>query len=85
MKNKFSRKKSVEERNVSVEIYRRLNRSSRVAFALGLHVRDLKLEGDIFMLCIGDIFSYLHDDISYVLHETKKGGAYDCFLKNHKA
>ncbi|ENI9398323.1 hypothetical protein AB0R35_001282 [Salmonella enterica subsp. enterica serovar Bareilly] len=74
MKNKSARKIAVEKRNVSVEIYRRLKRSSRVAFALGLHVGDLKSEGDIFMLCLGDMFSYLHDDISYVLHETEKGG-----------
>lgn len=85
MKTKAARKNAVEKRNVSVEVYRRLSRSSRVSFALGLHVRELKTNGDIFMLCLGDMFSYLHDDISYVLRETKKGGAYDCFLKNHKA
>ncbi|ECV2983042.1 Derepression protein [Salmonella enterica] len=84
MENNIAENEDIQKRNTSVEIYRRLNRSSRLSFVLGLHVHDLSMGDSIFTLCIGDILSYLHDDIDYVLKETKKGGAYNDFLESSK-
>ncbi|HAG0014760.1 TPA: hypothetical protein G8O67_002018 [Salmonella enterica] len=84
MKTKAARKNDIAKRNVNLEVYKRLSRSSHVSFALMSHVKQLKPEGEILYLCLGEIFSYLHDDIAFVLRETKKDGYYDWFLKNHK-
>lgn len=84
MENNIAENEDIQKRNTSVEIYRRLNRSSRLSFALGLHVHSLSMGDSMFTLCIGDILSYLHDDIDYVLRETKKKGAYDEFLESSK-
>ncbi|EDH6864460.1 TPA: hypothetical protein MPK85_000836 [Salmonella enterica] len=84
MKNNIAENEDVQKANTSVEIYRRLNRSSRLSFALGLHVHNLSMSDSMLTLCIGDILSYLHDDIAFVLRETKKGGAYDDFLESSK-
>lgn len=81
MENNIAENEDIQKASTSVEIYRRLNRSSRLSFALGLHVHNLSMSDSMLTLCIGDILSYLHDDIAFVLRETKKGGLMMTFWK----
>ncbi|HIF3406964.1 TPA: hypothetical protein ACXZXJ_000118 [Salmonella enterica] len=84
MKEKYLNKEDIKKLNTSVEIYRRLQRSSVISFCAELHAEQVSSEDVNFTVLLLKILSYVNDDINYALRETKKLGLYDCFMKNNE-
>ncbi|HGJ5857241.1 Derepression protein [Arsenophonus nasoniae] len=63
---------------MSIESYHKLNRAKNVSFHIHLHVRAHGLDYQP-MPFLPDIFSYLSEDVSYVLEEVKDLGLVDHF------
>ncbi|EGT9165408.1 Derepression protein [Salmonella enterica] len=65
--------------HLSIEAYHKLNRASTITQFVGLDLGQRELTG-LHQLCMPHIFSYLHDDISFVLEELKGKGLCRDFL-----
>ncbi|EDE2636296.1 Derepression protein [Salmonella enterica subsp. enterica] len=65
--------------HLSIEAYHKLNRASAISQFVGLDSGQRELSG-LHQLCMPHIFSYLHDDISFVLEELKDKGLCRDFL-----
>ncbi len=57
--------------HLSIEAYHKLNRASAVSQFVGGDLQQREMNG-LHQLYIPQKFSYIHDDISYVLEELKK-------------
>ncbi|WP_275257424.1 Derepression protein [Citrobacter koseri] len=70
--------------HLSLEAYHKLNRASAVSQFVGGDLLHRELNG-LHQLYLPQIFSYLHEDISYVLEELKGKGLCRDFLtqQNH--
>lgn len=68
--------------HLSIEAYHKLNRANAVSQFVGLDVAQRETAG-LHQLCMPHIFSYLHDDISFVLEELKTKGLCRDFLVLH--
>ena len=65
--------------HLSIEAYHKLNRASAVSQFVGGDLQQREMNG-LHQLYIPQKFSYIHDDISYVLEELKKKGLCQEFL-----
>lgn len=65
--------------HLSIEAYHKLNRASAVSQFVGGDLQRREMNG-LHQLYIPQIFSYIHDDISYVLEELKTKGLCQEFL-----
>ncbi|EAM7731602.1 Derepression protein [Salmonella enterica] len=65
--------------HLSIEAYHKLNRASTITQFVGLDLGQRELTG-LHQLFMPHIFSYLHDDISFVLEELKDKGLCRDFL-----
>lgn len=65
--------------DLSIEAYHKLNRASAITQFVGLDLGQRELTG-LHQLYMTHIFSYLHDDISFVLEELKGKGLCRDFL-----
>ncbi|NDJ56701.1 Derepression protein [Enterobacteriaceae bacterium 4M9] len=65
--------------HLSTEAYHKLNRASAVSQFVGADLLRRELNG-LHQLYLPQIFSYLHDDISFVLEELKDKGLCRDFL-----
>jgi len=68
--------------HLSIEAYHKLNRASTVSQLVGLDIGQRETAG-LHQLCMPHIFSYLHDDIRFVLEELKTKGLCRDFLAPH--
>ncbi|RBO20143.1 Derepression protein [Enterobacter ludwigii] len=59
--------------HLSPESFHKLNRASAMSHFVGLDLGQRELNG-MHQLCMPHIFSYLHDDICFVLEELKAKG-----------
>ncbi|MEZ2578427.1 Derepression protein [Buttiauxella ferragutiae] len=64
---------------LSIEAYHKLNRASAVSQFVGGDLQRREMNG-LHQLYIPQIFSYLHEDISFVLEELKAKGLCQEFL-----
>ena len=65
--------------HLSIEAYHKLNRASAVSQFVGGDLQRREMSG-LHQLYIPQIFSYLHEDISFVLAELKAKGLCQEFL-----
>lgn len=65
--------------HLSIEAYHKLNRASAVSQFVGGDLQRREING-LHQLYIPQIFSYLHEDISFVLEELKAKGLCQDFL-----
>lgn len=65
--------------HLSIEAYHKLNRASAVSQFVGGDLQQREMNG-LHQLYIPQIFSYLHEDISFVLAELKAKGLCQEFL-----
>ena len=65
--------------HLSIEAYHKLNRASAVSQFVGGDLQRREMNG-LHQLYIPQIFSYLHEDISFVLEELKAKGLCQEFL-----
>jgi hypothetical protein len=65
--------------HLSIEAYHKLNRASAVSQFVGSDLQQREMSG-LHQLYIPQIFSYLHDDISFVLEELKAKGLCQEFM-----
>ena len=65
--------------HLSIEAYHKLNRASAVSQFVGGDLQRREMNG-LHQLYIPQIFSYLHEDISFVLEELKAKGLCHEFL-----
>ena len=65
--------------HLSIEAYHKLNRASTVSQFVGGDLQRREMSG-LHQLYIPQIFSYLHEDISFVLEELKAKGLCQEFL-----
>lgn len=65
--------------HLSIEAYHKLNRASAVSQFVGGDLQRREMNG-LHHLYIPQIFSYLHEDISFVLEELKAKGLCQEFL-----
>lgn len=65
--------------HLSIEAYHKLNRASAVSQLVGGDLQRREMNG-LHQLYIPQIFSYLHEDISFVLEELKAKGLCQEFL-----
>ncbi|HEX4502968.1 MAG TPA: Derepression protein [Scandinavium sp.] len=65
--------------HLSIEAYQKLNRASAVSQFVGGDLLRREING-LQQLWLPQIFSYLHEDISYVLEELKDKGLCRDFL-----
>ena len=65
--------------HLSIEAYHKLNRASAVSQFVGGDLQRREMNG-LHQLYIPQIFSYLHEDISFVLAELKAKGLCQEFL-----
>ncbi|MFP2507467.1 Derepression protein [Buttiauxella gaviniae] len=65
--------------HLSIEAYHKLNRASAVSQFVGGDLQRREMNG-LHQLYIPQIFSYLHEDISFVLEELKAKGLCQAFL-----
>lgn len=65
--------------HLSIEAYHKLNRASAVSQFVGGDLQHREMNG-LHQLYIPQIFSYLHEDISFVLEELKAKGLCQEFL-----
>ena len=65
--------------HLSIEAYHKLNRASAVSQFVGGDLLRRELNG-LHQLYLPQIFSYIHDDVSYVLEELKAKGLCRDFL-----
>jgi len=61
------------QEHLSLEAFHKLNRASAMTHFVGLDLQQRELAG-LHQLSVPHIFSYLHEDISYVLEELKAKG-----------
>ncbi|MGQ8702865.1 Derepression protein [Serratia marcescens] len=69
---------------ISVESYHKLNRANRTAF----YSTMIKAQGgnnELFDLLSAHLFSYIKEDVGYVLAELKEKGLCDQFLSSEQA
>lgn len=66
--------------HLSPESYHKLNRSIAVSHGLHLYLYENTLSFP-YRQCIPHFFSYIHDDICYVLDELKSKGLCDEWLR----
>ena len=67
------------QEHLSLEAFHKLNRASAMTHFVGLDLKQRELSG-LHQLSVPHIFSYLHEDISYVLDELKAKGLFRDFL-----
>lgn len=65
--------------HLSIEAFHKLNRASAVSQFVGGDLQQREMNG-LHQLYIPQIFSYLHEDISFVLAELKAKGLCQEFL-----
>lgn len=65
--------------HLSIEAYHKLNRASAVSQFVGGDLLRRELNG-LHQLYLPQIFSYIHEDVSYVLEELKAKGLCRDFL-----
>jgi len=61
------------QEHLSPEAFHKLNRASAMTHFVGLDLQQRELAG-LHQLSVPHIFSWLHEDISYVLEELKAKG-----------
>ena len=61
------------QEHLSLEAFHKLNRASAMTHFVGLDLKQRELSS-LHQLSVPHIFSYLHEDISYVLDELKAKG-----------
>ena len=61
------------QEHLSLEAFHKLNRASAMTHFVGLDLKQREPSG-LHQLSVPHIFSYLHEDISYVLDELKAKG-----------
>ena len=69
--------------HLSIEAYHKLIRASAVTHFVGLDLKQRELSG-LHQLYIPHIFSYLNEDIDFVLNELKAKGLCRDFLAQQK-
>ena len=69
--------------HLSIEAYHKLNRASAVSQFVGGDLLRRELNG-LHQLYLPQIFSYIHEDVSYVLEELKAKGLCRDFLAQQK-
>ncbi|ECH6292925.1 Derepression protein [Salmonella enterica subsp. enterica serovar Javiana] len=67
------------QEHLSIEAYHKLNRASAVSQFVGGDLLRRELNG-LHQLYLPQIFSYIHEDVSYVLEELKAKGLCRDFL-----
>lgn len=67
------------QEHLSLEAFHKLNRASAMTHFVGLDLKQRELSG-LHQLSVPHIFSYLHEDISYVLDELKAKGLFRDFV-----
>lgn len=65
-----NRQKESTKPEMTIESYHTLNGAKNVSFQIHLHIRANELDYQP-MPWLPDIFSYLNEDVSYVLEEVK--------------
>ncbi|HHP3382596.1 TPA: hypothetical protein ACWV4W_004023 [Salmonella enterica subsp. enterica serovar Muenchen] len=72
MKNNTTKSEMIKKRNVSIEINKRLYRADKIShFMHILSLKDHNYNDAVFCRCMGEVFSYLSDDIHYIQNELK--------------
>ncbi len=66
--------------NLSIESYHKLNRSIDASHIMHVFLRSIDTCGSHELL-IPHMFSYIHDDMNYVLNELKNNGLCDKWLR----
>ncbi|ENU7733950.1 hypothetical protein ACE3YX_000424 [Salmonella enterica] len=72
MKNNTIKSEMIKKRNSSLEINKRLRRAGKISrFMHTLSMKDHNYNDVIFCCCMGEVLSYLSDDIHYIQDELK--------------
>ncbi|EAA8033409.1 hypothetical protein GX90_04735 [Salmonella enterica subsp. enterica] len=78
MKKKYSKAEMIKKRNSDLEINKRLHRMQVLSLSMSCALIGNPSTGKRISMCMGELFSYLHDDALYVWNELNKrklGGA----------
>ncbi|EEJ8448076.1 hypothetical protein GVB59_002875 [Salmonella enterica] len=74
---------NMENKNISIDGYRKINRAKNVSFNMHLLIRCQEANAAP-LLWIPDIFSYIADDLSDISEELKEQGLYDPWLRQER-
>ncbi|ECJ2271772.1 hypothetical protein FNI55_06655 [Salmonella enterica subsp. diarizonae] len=72
MENNTTKSEMIKKRNASIEINKRLYRAGKISHLMHiLSLKDHNYNDSVFCCCMGEVFSYLYDDIHYIQDELK--------------
>lgn len=72
MKKRYSKAEMIEKRNSDLEINRRLHRMRVLSLSMSCALIGNPSGSEWMSMCMGELFSYLHDDALYVWSELDK-------------
>ncbi|ELS9555473.1 hypothetical protein R6Z80_003367 [Salmonella enterica] len=72
MKKRYSKAEIIEKRNSDLEINRRLHRMQMLSLSMSCALIGDPSAGERISMCMGELFSYLYDDVLYVRSELNK-------------
>ncbi|EAX2704472.1 TPA: hypothetical protein RPE44_002175 [Salmonella enterica] len=72
MKKRHSKAEIIKKRNSDLEINKRLHRMRVLSLSMSCALIGNPSTGKRISMCMGELFSYLHDDALYVWNELNK-------------
>ncbi|EKA8883110.1 hypothetical protein OMO56_003404 [Salmonella enterica] len=72
MKKRYSKAEMIKKRNSDLEINKRLHRMQMLSLSMSCALIGNPSKGERISMCMGELFSYLHDDALYVWNELNK-------------
>ncbi|EIO1437855.1 hypothetical protein LOV73_004067 [Salmonella enterica] len=72
MKKRYSKAEMIKKRNSDLEINKRLHRMRMLSLSMSCALIGNPSKGERISMCMGGLFSYLHDDALYVWNELNK-------------